>query len=293
MSAKIQRSHLAAHQSIAVTRQTVVPRCAPSEVAVHPHATMIVLESGRARIWCGATFELGPRDVLVIPEGHPHHTEASDDACAWALSFCTSCLSSPAGAQLTALCQGPPHGLAKLRMLDGHGAARIVDHLGQLQQELATHAPGRELAIDGYLGLVAALVLRAAPHDGALARAHAGASLTARALAFIAQRAALGISLEDVAAAVHRSPAHTGAVVKQETGRTVVEWITDARMATARQLLLKTDDGVDAIAGRVGFASASHFHRVFKRMHAVGPGQWRRLHAETPPAASSAQRGAK
>lgn len=279
MNTKTQRSHLAAHQSVGVTRPTALRPCDEHVASVHPHATIILIEQGRARIRCGATFDLRPHDLLVIPEGHPHHTEASDDARAWALSLCTSCLSSPAGKHLASLCQGPPHGAAKLRVLDPPAAQRLSILLSQLEQELRGQAAWRDVAVEGYLGLIAALAHRAAPGVVSGEATHGAASISGRALAFITERAALGISLDDVAAAVHRSPAHTATVVKQETGRTVVEWITQARMATARQLLLKTDEAVDAIAARVGFASASHFHRVFKRHHEMGPGHWRRLHA--------------
>ncbi|MCA9615679.1 MAG: helix-turn-helix domain-containing protein [Myxococcales bacterium] len=32
------------------------------------------------------------------------------------------------------------------------------------------------------------------------------------------------------------------------------------------------------VAARVGFASPSHFHRAFRRLHAVSPGEWRATH---------------
>lgn len=66
--------------------------------------------------------------------------------------------------------------------------------------------------------------------------------------------------------------------MKDATGTTVVGWITRARMSECRQLLLHTDDSVEAIAERVGFRSASHFHRAFKRAHGAPPGEWRRAH---------------
>ncbi len=46
-------------------------------------------------------------------------------------------------------------------------------------------------------------------------------------------------------------------------------------MVEARRLLVDTDDKVDRIAARVGFAEASHFRRLFRRSHAMSPTEWR------------------
>ncbi len=51
-------------------------------------------------------------------------------------------------------------------------------------------------------------------------------------------------------------------------------------MAQARQLLIGSDDTIEWVAGRVGFESAPHFHRTFRRVHGSSPGAWRRQHRE-------------
>jgi AraC-like DNA-binding protein len=102
--------------------------------------------------------------------------------------------------------------------------------------------------------------------------------VVARALEFVHRRGATGISLRDVASHVARSPAHVASLVKTATGVTVVGWITRARLSEGRQLLLHTDESIEAIAERCGFASPSHFHRAFKRAHGAPPGEWRRAH---------------
>jgi AraC family transcriptional regulator, transcriptional activator of pobA len=66
--------------------------------------------------------------------------------------------------------------------------------------------------------------------------------------------------------------------VKNATGETVVGWITRTRLSESRQLLLHTDESIETIAERCGFASASHFHRAFRRLHDMSPGEWRRVH---------------
>jgi AraC-like DNA-binding protein len=54
-----------------------------------------------------------------------------------------------------------------------------------------------------------------------------------------------------------------------------VEWIIAGRMAEARHLLLHSDQMVDVVAERVGYADPTHFIRMFHRTHGATPAAWR------------------
>lgn len=86
------------------------------------------------------------------------------------------------------------------------------------------------------------------------------------------------ISLRDVAQAVGYSCAYLTNLVQQETGRTVLQWITEYRMVEARLLLLKTKKSVNQIAIEVGYQSTEHFIRQFKKLHNTTPNAWRNEH---------------
>lgn len=86
------------------------------------------------------------------------------------------------------------------------------------------------------------------------------------------------ISLREVAQAVGYSPAYLTNLVQQETGRTVVQWITEYRMAEARLLLLKTNQSVNQIAMAVGYQGTEHFIRQFRKLHNTTPNAWRNEH---------------
>lgn len=92
----------------------------------------------------------------------------------------------------------------------------------------------------------------------------------------IEARYAEPISLVEVARAVGRSPAYLTTLVGRLTGRTVLEWLTERRMAEARRLLLETDENLIAICSRVGYIDTNSFIRLFRRLHGVTPGEWRR-----------------
>jgi PAS domain S-box-containing protein len=86
------------------------------------------------------------------------------------------------------------------------------------------------------------------------------------------------ISLREVAQAVGYSSAYLTNLVQQETGRTVLQWITEYRMAEARLLLLKTNQSVNHIAVAVGYQGTEHFIRQFRKLHNTTPNAWRNEH---------------
>jgi AraC-like DNA-binding protein len=54
-----------------------------------------------------------------------------------------------------------------------------------------------------------------------------------------------------------------------------VAWIIAGRMAEARRRLLHSDESVEVIAERVGYADPTHFVRLFRREHGSTPAAWR------------------
>ncbi len=100
--------------------------------------------------------------------------------------------------------------------------------------------------------------------------------LLAGVFGFIEERYRERISLRDVARAVGLSPGHLTTVVGRKTGRTVLGWITERRMAEARRLLVETDLSVEEVGRRVGYGDAGYFARTFGRAHGTTPLGWRR-----------------
>jgi AraC-like DNA-binding protein len=103
-------------------------------------------------------------------------------------------------------------------------------------------------------------------------------SLVSKVIRYIEENYNESISLCDVAAALDRSSAYLTDRVRKETGKTVLEWIAEYRMADARRLLLHTDYPVSQIAERVGYFDRRHFSRQFLRFHKMTPQKWRNYH---------------
>lgn len=101
-------------------------------------------------------------------------------------------------------------------------------------------------------------------------------SLLAEVFGFIEESYNERISLKEVARAVSLTPGHLTTIVRRKTGRTVLEWIAERRMAEARKLLVQTDLTIEEVGRRVGYTDAGYFVRSFKRMHGSTPLGWRR-----------------
>jgi AraC family transcriptional activator of pobA len=100
--------------------------------------------------------------------------------------------------------------------------------------------------------------------------------LLAEVFGFIEDRYGERVSLKDVARAVSLSPGHLTTVVRSKTGRTVLGWIAERRLAEARRLLVETDLAVEEVGHRVGYNDPTYFVRSFRRAHGATPLGWRR-----------------
>lgn len=263
----------------------------PSRVPVtHSYAALALYTSGRSRVEQGAAFHISEGDVLVVPPGTPHRMLEIRSAVYWGVAFCVPCF----GAEGTATLLAPFE-----RVRDGASAVvRIPSDRRQflqgLFQELTRTCEdprGASAALEAVQRSLLTLILHEidqaygdSPPPLTQATQATRATRVTRvtrggvvvdSLRFIEQNCLRRLTLDDVAAAVGRSPAHVTSALKQATGRSAGEWIVSGRMAEARRLLLHSDERVDAVADRVGYADATHFIRMFRRTHGATPAAWR------------------
>jgi AraC-like DNA-binding protein len=77
------------------------------------------------------------------------------------------------------------------------------------------------------------------------------------------------------AAAAGFGPSRFHEVYHAARGITPYRFLLNARMERARALLFETELDIATIASQLGYADASTFGRVFRRIHGVTPGGWR------------------
>ncbi|MCM1267736.1 MAG: AraC family transcriptional regulator [Bacteroidales bacterium] len=83
------------------------------------------------------------------------------------------------------------------------------------------------------------------------------------------------ITLDDVAAHIHRSSSYVTKKFKQELGIHVSAYITRCKLEEAKSLLAFTDKTLSEISAYLCFSSQSYFQNLFKKQYGVTPMQYR------------------
>lgn len=97
------------------------------------------------------------------------------------------------------------------------------------------------------------------------------------ALQLIHGRFAEGVSVEEIARAIHRSRAYLQKKFKAELGQSVGAYVIACRMREAQTLLKFTDQSLADISIALGFSSQAYFQSAFKKAFGVTPAAYRRM----------------
>lgn len=83
------------------------------------------------------------------------------------------------------------------------------------------------------------------------------------------------LRINDIIALSSYSHSHFIKIFKKHVGKTIIEYVTDLRVAYAATLLSSTDLSVITIASKVGYDNQSFFARKFKDKYNVSPLEYR------------------
>ncbi|WNR46154.1 response regulator transcription factor [Paenibacillus roseipurpureus] len=92
---------------------------------------------------------------------------------------------------------------------------------------------------------------------------------------YIDQNYMNNITIQLLAEEVFLSPTYMCQIFKQETGETIIEYLTKVRIDKAKELLKSPDLKIFVIAEMVGFENATYFTSVFKKITGLIPGKYR------------------
>lgn len=247
---------------------------------LHPHGEtshtehgLTYLADGWFRMEHGRPIEVSAGAVTIVPAGVPHRPLEGRDAEFWLAGFCAACV----GLDETQLLMSPfrrvRRGALPVVPIPEARRPHLVNLFVELKDETERGAPESPELSRSLLLLILGEVRRAMTGDEVESPA---GSLVQGALEFIQRRCLGPISLEEVAAEVHRSPAHVTATLKKETGYSAGQWISAGRVAEAANRLTHTDDALDDIANHVGWKDKTHFIRQFRKAYGVTPAAFRR-----------------
>ena len=83
------------------------------------------------------------------------------------------------------------------------------------------------------------------------------------------------LSLHGISQAFFLSGAHLCVLFKAHTGKTLVRYLTDYRIAKSLPLLSDPGQRIEGIAQAVGFESGNYYSKVFKKAMGVSPQEYR------------------
>ena len=248
------------------------------------------------------TFVFGQRalpaqagDIFFIDNSQPHVAQADLDARLRLLLvlFRPELIAPPGCRELDLGYLAPFRGderLASARVCAGSElAAELRPVLHELMACWLRHDLNERHLIDATLRHALALVNRDRGADSTVAAVRAVADRRERVrplLAYVDRHCGDAITLDDVAEVIHVSPSRVRHVFKDVTGVGFKDYVTQARVAEAKKLLLGTDLSVAEIARRVSYSNLNQFYKVFYRSCAMSPGEYR--HYYTSSAAESA-----
>jgi AraC family transcriptional regulator, transcriptional activator of pobA len=232
-------------------------------------------------------FDVTSGDILLVTPGIVHDASGLGTARGWAVEFGVGAAaagpsddgravlqlwwSNPLLTPFVAAGERPAFARFHVPEADRPG---WVSRLAAMQAEQHHRREGYDDAIAAYLLITLVELARlAAPFPEGLRQQ--GHVLLARVFEVIDERFAERLSTVDVAAAVALTPGYLTTLVRQRTGRTVLDWITERRMAEARRLMLGSDLSAEAVARRVGYDDPAYFSRRFRSHHGLSPSRWR------------------
>jgi AraC family transcriptional regulator, transcriptional activator of pobA len=248
-----------------------------------PRYTLIVVdgpECPKVLATQGPTHRAG--DVYLLAPGVPFNAAVFGTSTYWVFSFARHvialCLDvRPRGLPARLLAD---MGTVQRFSADDRRLARTVSVLELMESELNDYGEAEQTALPSLVNVLLTDVARLRPVPNALALdpecdAAGVTQLVRDVFQVIEARYRSPIGLSDVAKAVGRSAAYLTHVVREETGRTVLQWIIERRMREAERLLIDTNQPLQAIAAAVGYDSVGYFIRQFTRRHGHPPGVWR------------------
>jgi len=168
-----------------------------------------------------------------------------------------------------------PNPVCRLPLQEQARARRIVE---TLLAEMRNREPGCEIALKH--GLIELLLLAARNERHRDAAIEPPTAPLHRKMSEVAgwlnAHYAEPVSLAELAARFHLSPAYLSRSFPRAVGLTVTAYVNLVRIRAAERLLKETDMSVTGVAHAVGYDNFSHFGKMFKKITRMPPRAYRK-----------------
>lgn len=245
----------------------------PQTETQHAEYVLSFLIDGELQIHHGTPLSVRAGSAVIVPAGVPHRLLSGQGLALWWLGFCPSCLQLHDHLSSMRPFHNVRRGALPAVLIPAARRKLLTQYFAELKRLCDTPQTGH---LDRSRSLL--LLLLAEVDEAMTSVTNSGDRLVQAVLDYIQQHALGALSLDQVAAAVHKSPAYVTHRVKQATGAGVGEWIISHRLHQACTRLLHTRALVGDIAEQLGWKDVTHFIRLFKKRFGMTPSAWRKQH---------------
>ncbi len=237
----------------------------------HEEYVITLMQAGFVTFEGEQRVSIKPGMLTLVPSGMPHALLKGSGMQVHWLSFTGTSVQLQESDPLMSPFALIRQGALPIFKLDSGRIAYVVTLFEEIQSELQGEANQKILAS------LVCLLLNEVKKASTLSKLDLGAETkVGKALGYIQANSCRGISLKDVAANLHMSPAYLASKVKNSTGYSVGQWIIKYRLKQAQGLLANTDKKVEQIGLEIGWQDTTHFIRQFKKTYRQTPAAWRR-----------------
>ncbi len=229
----------------------------------HPYCHMFLVEAGTCRMTVDKTvYDLEVGECVLIPPNTEHgYTNLTENPIQYLeLKFVVE--------------KNPDFVLTKDPLV------------AELFKRVVKEYPERgSLADRSACAYLTALLYAIAPKESpeALYRfRHVGATecseMTQQVISYLEDHYREDLRLDDIAQAVGYNKSYLCVVFKKDAGFTILDCLNTIRVHRAAELIVYSDHSLQQVADLCGFASVTHFNRVFLKYVGITPGQCRRAY---------------
>ncbi len=158
----------------------------------------------------------------------------------------------------------------------GSITGKVRKYMELLLEEIHSKGSDHDSLCQNLLNIILILILRYKKIDLAITSAKNTSSECAAAKTYIDEHFKESITLEDLAGLLHQNKYYLAHSFKDAFGISPIRYLVERRIEESKRLLADTDHSIGEIASIAGFASASNFSQVFRRVTNTTPGEYRK-----------------
>ena len=238
----------------------------------HPYYHMFHITGGLFRFCAnGEPYELRPGQTLLIPPQVEHGYSISPDGDGQCLEIKFALGQSVLDAQLNKV---------GVNVSDSDMVALLVRQIVKEYSELGKLADDAAAAY-----LVALLNALGEPERQQKQNrqfryldASSYSPLSQRIVRYLESHYSEDLSLDSLAVSMDYNKSYLCVAFKKDTNQTILDCLNMIRIRRAAELIVYSDHSLAKVSEMCGFASVSHFNRVFLKYAGITPGQCRRAY---------------